>query len=625
MAQGLRAALFTVIGAGLLAVLLPRPLRASLALRFKTGYGRIAAEAIRRPKLVLLLVWLVALIPMVQMTAVVRHYGVNVPTLDDWAMAPLIVKAHRGELKWADIFQQQQEARTVLPNLIFVLSARTEWNVRDQMWVSILSCWLTAAGLFVLLRRSGLRIGAVAICFWLMVLALFSPAAYELWIFASGFPSFLPGLFLVAALVLAGSRCRTVWKFVGCAALATASTFTLAHGMLLWGLSFPPLLLANRPARWARWLAAWVAIGALCAGLYFWGYEKPPSLPQFAPPIGAMEYVRFVLLFLGGGLAYSLNHRPEIPATLFALVQLLLLGVAFVQTTRRFKDRDLMIRFVPWFALALYSLASAALAALGRVEYGAAYALASRYVPFSLGLTLAVIALAALLVRDLGQGRGSLPAPRWGRIAAALLVAAYLVPYKTAATTTLYYLRGLWANDRLARGAMLFSPVIDTTAVIRRTMFPPAPDHVVRNATALDDLKLLRPRLVRSKELNRLPHEPADGTRVAGAFEAMEPSGEFYVASGWALLKTKKRPADCVVVSFELPGVPPVVGAISDVVRNRWDIARYSRPNDDLWSGWGLTLPRASIPPGATLVFWAVDAEEPKLYRLNERPIAPPP
>src|SRR5437763_7414561 len=110
-------------------------------------------------------------------------------------MAPLIVNAHTGHLKWADIFAQQQEGRTVLPKLIFILSAADgHWDVRDQMMLSVVCCWLTAAGIFILLLRSGLRVGAVAICFWLAVLAIFSLAQFELWIFASGFPSFFPAL-----------------------------------------------------------------------------------------------------------------------------------------------------------------------------------------------------------------------------------------------------------------------------------------------------------------------------------------------------------------------------------------------------------------------------------------------
>ena len=612
MGHGLRTSLLTLFGVAVLGWALPRHLLHQFFHRFQAVWA-----AIRRPKVFILIIWLVALIPMVRQTYVVRHYGVNVPTLDDWAMAPLIVKAHKRELNGADIFQQQQEARTVLPNLIFILSSRGEWNVRDQMAVSILSCWLTAAGLFVLLRRSGLNLGAVAVCFWLMVLGLFSPAAFELWIFASGFPSFLPALFLVMALVVISGKASTLTKFILCVGVAAASTFTLAHGLLAWGLTFPTLLIVQRLPRWRRWLGLWIVMIAIFVAIYFCGYEKQPGLPGFAPAVSPLEYLSFILQFLGGGLAYSIKHHPSLAASIFGGLQLGLLAIALIFVARRFSDRPFVARVVPWFALAFYSLGSALLAALGRVSYGASYALASRYVPFSLGLTLAVIALVALILNDGCKAGGSWRAGRWGMIAAAVLVVAYLVPYQVAAANTLFFLRALSANDRLGRSAVLFSRVIDTSAVIKKKVFPPDPEYVVRNAAALDDLKLLRPALARSNRLDAFPHEAAEGTRVAGLCEAIRLEGESYHASGWALLKAKGRPPDCVVISYELPGAAPILFAISDSLEMRWDIARPSWPNDYLWAGWSATFPRNAIPSGAQLAFWAVDGDEPRLYRLD--------
>jgi hypothetical protein len=610
MAHGLRTSLLALFGIGVLGWALPRSVLFQLFERLRALFA-----VIRRPRIFLVIIWIVALIPMVRHTVLVRHYSVNVPVFDDWAMAPLIVKAHTGQLKATDVFQQQQEARTVLPNLIFILWSRGEWNVRDQMAVSLLSCWLTAAGLFVLLRRSNLSPIAVAICFWLMVLALFSPAAFELWIFASGFPSFLPALFVVTALVVTSGRTSTLSKFVVCGLLAVAGTFTLAHGLLAWGLTFPALLLAARTPRWRLWLGFWVLATVICAAIYFWGYQKPASLPRFGPPVSLLTYVAFILQFLGGGLAYSLKHQPAIAASIFGFFQVGVVLFASIYAARRFRDRAFVSRVIPWFALALLSIGSATLAALGRIEYGASYALASRYVPFSIGLTFAVIALLALILNDWASVAGP---PRWPMIAAGLLVAAWLVPYQVAAGNTRYFLRNYSANNYLARGALHFSQVMDTTALIRKNIFPPGPEHVLSNAAALDDLKLLRPPLARSNRLDAISHEDSDGQRVGGACEAIRLDGENYRATGWAQLKVKGRPPDGVVVSCESPGAAPILIAISDSVEMRWDIARISWPNDYLWTGWTATFPRSAVPPGAKLAFWAFDADGPRLYRLPE-------
>ncbi|MFN2623952.1 MAG: hypothetical protein ABR611_14025 [Chthoniobacterales bacterium] len=617
MAFGLRTSILALIAAGVIGWALPRRILANIIERIQTISRRIASVAMKRPRLVLVAVWVVALIPIVQLTLVVRHYGVNVPTLDDWAMAPLIVKAHTGQLHVADIFQQQQEARTALPNLIFILSAWHEWNVRDQMLISVISSVLTAAGIFVLLRRSRLNLPALAICFWLIVLALFSTAPFELWIFASGFPSFLPLLFLVTALTIIETNLPIVAKFLICAALAAASTFTLAHGLLAWVLTFPVILFSQRPLRWRFWLGLWCGATAICAALYFRGYEKPAYLPPFAPTVSLLDYNRFFLEFLGCGLAYSLNHHPETAATIFGVVQIALLLLALFFTAKRRGDREFVASVVPWFALALFSLGSAFLATLGRVGYGVNYALSSRYAPFSVGLTVAVIALTGVIFAD--RFRRVRASRRWRIITATILVFAYLVPYRFASGNTLWFLEHYSADDRLAKAGLFFCQVIDASPIIKRYIFPPRPEHVVQYSAALDDLGLLRPPLARSNRLSALPHEAADGSRPAGLCETIVDRGENYQASGWALLKGKRRNADCVAVFAESPGTEPTLIALSDSVEMRWDIARAGWPNDYLWSGWRVTLPRAAIPPNARLSFWAVDADEPRLYQLEER------
>jgi hypothetical protein len=565
------------------------------------------------------LVWLVALVPMIHMSQLVRHYGVEVPTLDDWAMAPLIVNAHTGQLKFFDILEQQQEARTVLPKLIFILSsARGHWDVRDLMMLSVVSCWLTAACIFVLLRRAGLGLGAVAICFWLIVLSIFSPAQFELWIFASGFPSFLPALFLAVALAGAGTLRSTPARFFACVVLAVASSFTLANGLLAWGLTFPTLLLMQRPSRWQRWLGLWLGACAVCATIYFWGYGKPGGLPQFAPAAPPLDYARFILAFLGGSLAYSFHDHAAV-ATFFGALQLALYLLALFYTAQRIRDRAFLTKILPWFALGLYSIGSAGLASLGRVGYGVPYALSSRYVTFSLYLTVAVIALIAIIGREILPSRPANRSRVWLVVTSLVLVSAYLVPYKVCAANTLFFLRALSRNDRLARAAVLFSASLDTSDVIKKTAFPNGADPVVQNAAALDRLKLLRPPLLQTNHLSAMPHETGDQKHVSGFCETVTPVGdELYRASGWSTLIDKGRPADCVVVAYQDPRDQEWIAfTISDSIEMRADIVKRFRSMDQLWAGWTATFLRGKIPAGAKLSFWAVDADEPRLYQLG--------
>jgi hypothetical protein len=621
MAHLWRTSVFTLLAAGVPHFVLPRRIIESVRSRIAVIWRWLLTQAAQRRKTMWILVWVVALVPMIRLTWLVRHYGVEVPTLDDWAMAPLIVKAHTGQLTFADIFEQQQEARTVLPKLIFVLSAaRGHWDVRDQMMLSVASCWLTAAGIFVLLRRSQPGLGTIAVCFWLAVLTIFTLAQYEVWIFASGFPSFLPALFLVAALVAVGTRFSAGWKFLICAALAVASSFTLPHGLLAWGLTFPALLLRQRVPRGPAWLGLWAAACAACATVYFWDYHKPAYLPAFAPAVSPLEYAFFFLEFLGGGLAYSFKNQPALAATLFGALQLALYLSALVFALRRFRDRTFREKSVPWFALGLYALGSAFLATLGRVGYGASYSLASRYVPFSLYLTVAVIALVAIIASEIGRAHPTKRSRTWIFATCLALAIGYLIPFKFCSANTLFFLRAQSAKDRLARGAVLFSAAFDTSEVIKKTAYPNDATPVLQNAAALDQLKLIRPSLVRTNRLNALSPGNADGLRAAGSCEMLSTLSDFYRASGWAVLNAEGRPADCVLVAYQDPQTQEWIAcAISDSFEMRADVMKRFQSIDQLWSGWAATFSRSAIPAGAPLSFWAVNANEAKLYRLADK------
>lgn len=621
MSHGLRISLVAFLLAGGGALVTPRRI-------LRQGWGRIVAlgrwlntDAPRNRAAAFVLIWLVALVPMVHLTYLVRHYAVEVPTLDDWEMAPLIVDAHTGHLNWANIFAQQQEARTVLPKLIFILSAAGgHWDVRDQMLLSVICCWLTAAGIFVLLRRSGLRSAAIAVAFFLVALPIFTPAKFELWIFASGFPSFFPALFLVTGLVVAGTeRLGAGAKFILCAILATASTFSLANGLLAWGLTFPAALLLQRVPRWRWWLAGWVGLTALCAATYFWSYHKPPGLTEFAPAVSLLDYLGFILEFLGGSLAYAWKKDPGLAGTIFGAAQLALFLAALGYSLRRIHDRTFLVRAVPWFALALHSIGSAVLAALGRVGYGVPYALASRYVTFSIYLAVAVIGLLALIVQEENSARDVRLRP-WTFAICLLLIAAYLVPYKVCAFNTRFFLRALSAKDRLARAAVLFCHAIDTTEVIKKTAYPNDARPVTGSADALDQLKLLRPPLIRTTRLEAIPNEIADESRASGACETVAPlESDSMRATGWAVLNAKGRPADCVAIAYQTsPDQDWTLCAISDSFAMRPEIVSRFGTMEQLWSGWSATFPRSAVPAGATLSFWAVDADEPRLYRLKD-------
>jgi len=581
-------------------------------------WGWLTTQVNARRRLTIALTLLIAALPAIQLATTVARWSVEVPSRDDWEMAPLIAKAHTGELTLADLFAQQEEARTFVPKLIFLLSAIDgHWDVRDEMMLSVAICVLTAAGIYVLLRRSGLALGTTAICFWLTMLLIFSPAQFELWIFASAFPSFLPVLCIIASLVALEMNWSNGSKFAICVALSTVSTFTLAHGLLAWGLTFPVYLLTNRILYWKRWATAWSVLALACAVLFFYGYKKPAHLPPFGPALPPLDYLQFFLAFLGSELAYASKNALAL-ATAVGSVVMALFSLAASYAISKWRDLTWRRRALPWFALGLYSIGSGALTTLGRVGFGVQYAISSRYVTFSLYATVAVIVLLALIGSELVRSRASLIARAWLIICCIVLTLVGLDLYRTCRASTLHFLHGMSARNRLARSAILFSPVLDTSEVIKRFNYP-APQEATSRAAVLDRLRLTRPPLVQSAKIADLPHEIADERSASGLCESwVAVEGERWRVTGWAALPAKGRSADGVLLAYETAGQGWIAFALSDDVLWRYDIAKRLRRPDLAWSGWTAIFPRRAVPVGARISIWAVNADLPKLYRLKQ-------
>ncbi len=159
--SGLRVSPAIFFGLGLVIATLLRTARMQLV----AGWSRALDYFRPREQAVLFFVCAVGLIPALYFASWVHRYGVAVPKFDDWDVATLISKAHSGQLSLGDLFAQQQEGRTILPKLLFLLSTiRGGWDVRNSMALSVPTCTLTAVGIFLLLRQSRLSVFAVAIC-----------------------------------------------------------------------------------------------------------------------------------------------------------------------------------------------------------------------------------------------------------------------------------------------------------------------------------------------------------------------------------------------------------------------------------------------------------------------------
>jgi hypothetical protein len=552
----------------------------------------------------------------------ILRYAVAIPMLDDWEMVPLVTKAHTGGLTFSDLFQQQQESRTLFPKLIFIaLASGKYWDSRAAMMVSVLICCLTALGIYRLLGRSGLSLPAATIAFLLSVFLIFSPAQHEIWLLASGFPSFVPALCIVAGLCVVRTNFSIATKFWLCLAFAIFSSFTLANGLLAWGLTFP-VLLVRPDRRSVRWLAFWVIAAGACAALYFRHFQPPHDLPPFAPHKSPLDYLEYLTAFLGAALGRAGNDHPLGISAAAGATLLVCYIAAVVHFLIRWRNAEYRARVSPWIALGAYSIGSGCLAALGRIDWGVSQALESRYLAFSLYLAVAVIALVAIFATEVSKER---PAPRMRLplvTGVAVLGAGCLIFEILCGAESVSVFAVRSAAARLGHGGILFGQVLDASQTIMAGNFP-RPYFAIQNADVLDRLHMLKTPLIRTREISKLRHtETADDIAV-GWLDGVKTRDAGWTAWGWATLPNKGRPADCVVLAYADDRGEWIAFALSDAFENRPDVVRVLGKRQYLWSGWHASFPAEAVPPGKKISAWALDAREARLYRLKSNEPAP--
>jgi hypothetical protein len=563
----------------------------------------------------------------------ILRYGVDVPYWDHWDLAPFFERLARGTLTAADLFAQQNEYRQFFPNLLFVALGRlTGWDVRAEMLACLLLACAAAWGVRSLGARTSadparVRAGTSGVQFLLASLFIFSAVQYENWLFGVQVVYFVPGACVTAGLVAAYSeRLGTRASVFVCACLAAVATFSSANGVVCW-LVLPVAILAARPEARAsarRWLPVWGACLALCLAAYVYGYHTPKGHPApseaVTRPADALVYLSALL---GGPLA--LGPRPLPVAVAVGACALAAYAVACAYVLRHRDDAALVRGAGAWAALGAYSVATALMVTAGRLGFGVAQSLSSRYTTFTLYLLVALVYLLPRVARHAGRrgrslaGRESL-LKGLGTAAAVLLalahVAAFVLVVKHGAAPT--------RRARLrAKACLLFIEAAPNERCLAEGLFPNVTKLRAR-AAALDRLGYLRPPLVKRSYMamgergTRMSELAAAGGVCSdeyGFFDVTSTGESEYGAGGRARLPRRGgERADAVVLAYGTSEEDQTAFALTEVGGGVG-----AAPAGDAGDNWAEIFPLVPPPAGAPdirLTAWAFDAEEGKAYRL---------
>jgi hypothetical protein len=317
------------------------------------------------------------------------------PHWDEWTLFDHLALGKPSDLAW--LWAQHNEHRIFLPKLFFLVDVKlfhgTQVFLLASLWLlQLLQVVLLSASLRVLggLRGSAWRTGAGLIAF-----CIFCPTQYEnlVWGFQLGFviPATMATLAAFSLLLLqrdcSAADPRRRWLLWVCVAAASAATWSLANGMLLW-----PLLLF---AAWWLGMRRSISVTLLLVavaniGLYLFHYHRPTPESGVVPPLPAVGGVlRYVAVYFG---STWVRHSSGWVALIAGSAGLLAGFLVIVRALRQRRAASLLQ--LELALLMLVCVATAVITSSGRLHLGLQQASASRYQTFalifwcSLGLSL---------------------------------------------------------------------------------------------------------------------------------------------------------------------------------------------------------------------------------------------
>lgn len=511
---------------------------------------------------------LMVCLPTLALFLLIREHRVNIPFLDDWMFVHMFEKESNGTLTVWDYFMVQMEHRMAFVRGVIMVFHHwwpTDWTM--QMFFSWVLLALTQLNIAILIKRTS---GKPFLGWWpllmLAAITICSPIQYRVVLWAMMFQVACPAFFLSSALVAVTSPWPLWVRWVVGVLCASLATQSFASGILVWVLPLPLVWWGGviRQAR-ARHIfgGLWLLAFGMTMVLYFHDLKNEVD-GAFSYKHGGEETIDrdvagflkqpersipYVLRFLGSHLGRGSSMAIMDASLYVGAVSAVLYFGAVIYLAAHWKQQDLRARLLPWVLLGAYSPITGCMVAVGRMwaSTNGDNAIAPRYVIHAVPLTVSLVVLTWLVVRD-WQKRRTQSVPLVNRAMRA--TAVVLCCMQAASWVHGCRLMEMWESSRL-RGAV-------TTRFIQ--LVPDMENGVPLNphyAILADRLGLLDPPLLKDRMLNNFRLSPkllnSNTARLRTIEIGVDDNGFYGIAEGYACLASRTRVADGVFICRRIP------------------------------------------------------------------------
>ncbi|MBD2027068.1 hypothetical protein [Leptolyngbya sp. FACHB-711] len=570
---------------------------------------------------------LLAIAPAVFMGLFILQYGVDVPYWDQWGVARLLVKQAEGDLSIQDLLAQHNEHRIFFPKLVFLaLATLTNWNVKYEMLFILLLACIASLSVYFLFRRTVTQ--NLILSFFLTFLSnvlIFSPIQYKCWLWGFQITFLMPIVCLVLSLLITQLKVNFWVRLLLCIVLATVSTFSVAAGALSWLVLLPVILLSAEGVKRKTLFSAVIPIWLICFSLniaaYLSGYQSSVSSSTANKSSIVLSYP---FAFLGSPLGVG-NPAFAIVAG-YVLVALYVFACLYtVLHWRKFLKQAFV-----WLALGAYSILSAMMATLARSGSGVEQALSSRYTTISIYLVIAVIALLAIVSKDIKEnkfyGLWQLSEQTSRDILHNSLTCLIAICFSLNLATSIDASSAVTSvqRDRLfAKTCLTFIRFVPNNCITQ--YLNPGPPRLIKQfAQDLNKAGFLSPPIVKVNNIAALAPATSRESAAYGEFLSVTPKGRnTFDASGWAALPQHHKPADSVLITYRNAAQRSVLLAIASVRHPTPAVANALRDDRYRYAGWSTSFPIRRLPKQQDLVIeaWAFDTDRSQAFRITQQHI----
>jgi hypothetical protein len=506
------------------------------------------------------LLLIAAISPAVIALGVQNRHWINIPIWDEWD-TPGITLLHyvQHRLTWGDLLAQHNESRKLFARLIYIaIYSVAGWDVRHGMALTFLcACAASAFALVQLRRCTGIANNQVLFAWLLINFLLFAPSQYENFLSGFAFEIFIPFLCLFGCIAINLSNWRLPAKVVGNSLLALLANYTFVHGILLWPLALPiPTREENdHRTRMRIILPCWFAYGAagiVSIAYYFLGYHRP----EIASPAAGLrqfpQIIEFIVVWLGA-VVRSAWVEPRVSGTIAstALIVVTFSALIFLRCNKsRWRN------YYPWMLIGIFSLATGALTAVGRVGIGTDLVFntwfsgfsSMRYNATAVFAYVALIGLAFNLYADWLRHESDLRTTVLVTLTACCTLLG--VAWSHMVSEELKRVRSFQENRKRARTAVEWIRVLPDNPEIFWAY--PYPEGFWQRIDEMDRFGLIKFPILSENVRNLVSASPPLADGEAGYLDNFysQPGGHLRFV-GWARNPRKNTPADYVVLGWE--------------------------------------------------------------------------